>query len=69
MEERICTTIEIFYNDPAFNNSLKQCFNLLLLTQGNKLHSMVFNNPSTQTLKMDGKIVEINNYGSEIHVN
>ena len=51
-----------------FSSVIKNCFNLLLPTQGNRLYDIVSNPFSNQKLQMDGRTVEINSYPQGVSI-
>ena len=55
-------------NSPQFDGVIKQCFNLLLPTQGDKLYNTVSKAFKDQTLKMDGRTVTISQGGAGVSV-
>ena len=59
-------TIGLEDNSPQFNSVIKNCFNLLLPTQGNRLYSIVSNPFSNQTFSMDGRTVTIKQYDAGV---
>lgn len=58
----------IFNNSQAFGSVLTKSFDLLLPSQGSKLYSIVSSGCTNQTLKMAGRNVLIEVYGSEIQI-
>lgn len=58
----------IFNNSSSFGNVLKECFNLLLPTQGSNLYSIVNSNCSNDKLTMDGRTISIEVYPGEIQI-
>lgn len=58
----------LFKNSETFNSIIKNCFNMLLPTQGNKLYNIVSNPFSNQTLKMDGRRVVIEQFPQGVFI-
>lgn len=59
----------LYENSKEFDAIVKECFNLLLPTQGDTLHNIVSNTFRGQTFYMDGRTVEIKDAGSFVAVN
>ena len=58
----------LYQNSPNFNNTIRNCFNLLLPTKGNDLYNIVSNPFSDQTIEMDGRKVEIKQFPQGVTV-
>lgn len=58
----------LFANNAQFDGVIRQCFNLLLPTQGGRLYNIVSNTFSNQTLTMDGRTVTIKDTGVYVAV-
>lgn len=56
------------HNTPRLANAIKNCFNLLLPTQGSRLWSIITSPCSSQTLQMDGRTVVIQVFDDAVSV-
>lgn len=55
-------------NSDTFNNTIRNCFNLLLPSQGDRLYNIVSNPFNDQTLEMDGRKVVIEQFPQGVSV-
>lgn len=58
----------LFRNSGTFDSTIKNCFNMLLPTQGNKLYSIISSPFSNQTLTMDGRKVVIEQFPQGVSI-
>ncbi len=60
--------IGLFGGSKKFNAIVKECFNLLLPTQGDTLYNIVSKPVQNQTFYMDGRIVKLKDEGDYVYI-